>query len=797
MKRSALWMIALLGIAIPFALRAQDWKPQNSMVNVTLRSVHFVSEHTGYIVGDKGTILRTKNGGKDWATLPSPMSANNLHDIFFSNSDTLKGWAVGRDTLLYTLNGGNTWQAVKLPNTDDPRGIHMVDDQQGWIVCIGGNSYRIQNGGSSLEPKGTIAGIQNSMYKVHFLTKDQGFALGDKGLICRTLNGSSPNPSWTALAQNTGISYRAITFAGASQGWAVGFSSSGNRVIAHSTDGGTSWSVPSISAKDTLQDVFAFDADNVWAVGWNGLILKKVPGAQSWSVVTSGTTLPLRGVHFPVKEIGWAVGDNGVILKYDPSGVASLSIAASDASPCAGDTVTLQALAPVQDPVWTLPGGAKVNAPVLVLSGIQASQAGLYTLQGTINGQQAQGSITLSVLPLPDLSANGAILPCNGEPVELVALGSGTFSWNGPNGFQATGSGIVVSDPGNYTVSLTGANGCSAAVTVELKPPADAPVVTIQAPLGTTITCTTTQLPLNGTSNLPNVSYQWFLNGNPLSKNKSLLTASTGQYLLVVTESASGCTGSASIIINASQNPPPVEWDTLQTNITCRNSTVVFRLQENPSIAALSWKGPELDGATAFRIVTDKPGTYQLTVTGTNGCTTFTSFVVSIDTIAPVILGTATTFADCSNSRYGIQASGQPADGQFQWFDPNGQPLPSGANAEVEAPGVYTVVLTRSNGCTAQATHRIDQADADSQPTVITPNGDGKNDRLEVAFCGGSASTVALTVFNRWGQVIHRAADYRNDWPQGKDTDLATGQYFYVLEYEGAESRYPLTVLSE
>ncbi|WP_185096823.1 Calx-beta domain-containing protein [Chitinophaga barathri] len=65
-----------------------------------------------------------------------------------------------------------------------------------------------------------------------------------------------------------------------------------------------------------------------------------------------------------------------------------------------------------------------------------------------------------------------------------------------------------------------------------------------------------------------------------------------------------------------------------------------------------------------------------------------------------------------------------------------------------------------------------------SFPNVITPNGDGKNERLII---GGLEKYPGsrIQVFNRWGGQVYRSNDYRNDW---NGSDLNESTYYYILE---------------
>jgi len=63
-------------------------------------------------------------------------------------------------------------------------------------------------------------------------------------------------------------------------------------------------------------------------------------------------------------------------------------------------------------------------------------------------------------------------------------------------------------------------------------------------------------------------------------------------------------------------------------------------------------------------------------------------------------------------------------------------------------------------------------------PNVITPNGDGKNERFII---GGLEKYPGsgLYIYNRWGGMVYQSKDYRNDW---NGSDLNESTYYYILE---------------
>jgi len=69
-------------------------------------------------------------------------------------------------------------------------------------------------------------------------------------------------------------------------------------------------------------------------------------------------------------------------------------------------------------------------------------------------------------------------------------------------------------------------------------------------------------------------------------------------------------------------------------------------------------------------------------------------------------------------------------------------------------------------------------------PDVISPNGDGLNDRL-VIECA-DFKNVSVKIFNRWGDQVFESANYTNNWDGTHDgADLPPGPYYYIFEETG------------
>jgi gliding motility-associated-like protein len=87
--------------------------------------------------------------------------------------------------------------------------------------------------------------------------------------------------------------------------------------------------------------------------------------------------------------------------------------------------------------------------------------------------------------------------------------------------------------------------------------------------------------------------------------------------------------------------------------------------------------------------------------------------------------------------------------------------------------GVVYIKLTSSKRVTTNATN------------VITPNGDGVNETLTILNFDPNAAgnNSSIVIYNQWGDVVYRAAPYRNDW-EGKyeNNPLPDGTYYFIFK---------------
>ncbi len=221
-----------------------------------LSSVHFINENNGWAVGG-GTdgeekphfyraFLRTTNSGISWTSQTEWIDTTGKNGILnaVQFSDQQIGWAVGNHgTIMKTTNGGVNWA----PQIQNPEivlnDVHFIDINNGWAV--GGNHFFITtNGGSIWENQlfydsSMIGGLLNC-YDVHFVNPTTGYVVGgwdesrvygNRLIIFKTIDGGL---TWTEQVCQDTLPLFAVNFIDFLTGWAVG----ANGIILHTTNGG-------------------------------------------------------------------------------------------------------------------------------------------------------------------------------------------------------------------------------------------------------------------------------------------------------------------------------------------------------------------------------------------------------------------------------------------------------------------------------------------------------------------------------------------------------------------------------
>lgn len=191
---------------------------------------------------------------------------------------------------------------------------------------------------------------------------------------------------------------------------------------------------------------------------------------------------------------------------------------------------------------WYGPGGYTAAT-----EDIDNLPAGSYAVTVTdAAGCQATGTWTVVPLPLPSASAVNILPSCMASGTGLINLAAGsgtppyTFDWSGPGGFSATtlNPGINGLFPGEYTMTMTDAMGCTFVQTYFVPAHPDVAVDAIVTPSCTEYGSGTIAAIIAGGA--PPYSFNWSGPDNFFSTQASISGLVAGTYDLAVFD-ANGC----------------------------------------------------------------------------------------------------------------------------------------------------------------------------------------------------------------------------------------------------------------
>lgn len=302
------------------------------------------------------------------------------------------------------------------------------------------------------------------------------------------------------------------------------------------------------------------------------------------------------------------------------------------------------------------------------------------------------------------------------------------FAWSHNAGLNsATASGLAA---GNYAVTVTDANGCSASVSLVVSD-SQGPQLVVQNSVNAVCTPDNGSLSVAATGGLPPYNYVW--SHNP-ALNTSVATGLTpGSYGITVTD-ANGCTAAASGSVGFT--PPPVATATV-TDAYCQSNTgaISVAVAEGTAPYSIVWNIPSLSGFNPAPVF---PGTYTAVITDANGCNAFLSATVNFFQ-GPVIVPVQQQSPVCgqANGLIQIGAIGGQEPFSYQWSHDPGLNFYIASNIPA---GTYSVTVTDANGCQEVWSTVLPDAPGPTLSLTTTNSACGQNNgSLSANVSGGLA----------------------------------------------------------
>ncbi|MBK9338367.1 MAG: hypothetical protein IPM98_18225 [Lewinellaceae bacterium] len=242
---------------------------------------------------------------------------------------------------------------------------------------------------------------------------------------------------------------------------------------------------------------------------------------------------------------------------------------------------------------------------------VELTDPGTYAVTAIdANGCTKTANFTvLSNTVLPNATAGPpATLTCAQPTATLSAAGSSqgpafTYLWTASNGGNILSGAMtlnpVVNAAGTYTLLVTNTNnGCTASsfttATSNIQPPT-------ASATGGQLTCANGSVTLQITTNANNPTFLWSGPAGFASNQQNPSVDTSGTYTVTVTNSANGCTNTATASVTQNTTPPTAAASA--ETLTCADTLSQITTTTNANPATFSWAGP---GALPLRCKTPK-----------------------------------------------------------------------------------------------------------------------------------------------------------------------------------------------
>ncbi|MEM1215154.1 MAG: hypothetical protein AAGJ82_05695, partial [Bacteroidota bacterium] len=407
--------------------------------------------------------------------------------------------------------------------------------------------------------------------------------------------------------------------------------------------------------------------------------------------VCSGSTVSLNApATFATYQ--WSTTANTAAISTSTAGVYQLTI--TDENGCAAaDTVTLASFAL---PTFTLVGDPAFCAGNSTIFSIEnpndwqlnwsngsTADSTLVDAPGLLgllvtdeNGCSDTTSINVAELPLPSPTIDGELLFCpEGSTTLSVVESYPSYQWPG----GVTTASLAVAQTGDYTVTVTDAQGCNGTATASVAnhPP---PTFQLVAPEGI---CAESSYLVQGPTGFD--AYQW----SDGSTNTTYSLPAGESVALTITD-ANTCSAADTVSLLSYALPMP----SLTGNLSfCTDNTTTLGVETLEEVT-YEWS----TGATTDTLLISQAGDYAVTVTDNNGCTGVAAAgVTEVANLSPSIQG-QTPFCPGTSTTLSSTA----AYATYLWSN-NGET----ASIEISEPGLYTLSVTDEQGCTGDTTINV------------------------------------------------------------------------------------------
>ena len=412
--------------------------------------------------------------------------------------------------------------------------------------------------------------------------------------------------------------------------------------------------------------------------------------------------------------------------------------------------------------------------------------AGTYNVTVTdAEGCTSVESVTITEPTVLETSTTQSNVSCNGGSdgsIDLTVTGGTT-----PYTYAWTGTGVIAANQdqtglaaGTYNVTVTDAEGCTSVESVTITEPAVLETSTTQS----NVSCnggSDGSIDLTVTGGTTPYTYAWTGTG-VIAANQDQTGLAAGTYNVTVTD-AEGCTSVESVTIT---EPAVLETSTTQSNVSCNggsDGSIDLTVTGGTTPYTYAWTGTGVIAANQDQTGL-AAGTYNVTVTDAEGCTS----VESVTITEPAVLETSTTQSNvsCNGGSDGsidLTVTGGTTPYTYAWTGTG--VIAANQDQTGLAAGTYNVTVTDAEGCTSVESVTI------TEPAVLETSTTQSN----VSCNGGSDGSIDLTVTGGTTPYTYAWTGTGVIAANQDQTGLAAGTYnVTVTDAEGCTSVESVTI---
>lgn len=301
-------------------------------------------------------------------------------------------------------------------------------------------------------------------------------------------------------------------------------------------------------------------------------------------------------------------------------------------------------------------------------------------------------------------------------------------------------------------------------------------------------------------------TFAWTKDGKPVGTSQNITELTAGLYTVQVTDSKN-CSSTKSYTVG-SDPAKNVSINSIPDQNVCSNVALDLTAS-SPQNVGYKWirisDGAEISSQPTVTIPPGESGTFVAVAYNTFNCAAYDTFNVRVYPIPALSMVRDTMILGGVTMTLPLQLTDTAglSETEFNWSNDiwlddassmNPQFTPDKSSNEWD----FVVTASTSHNCVAIDTITVHVLWELMVPNGFSPNNDGYND---VWFIPAAQFVrVDVEVFNRWGEKVYSAKNYKNDWDgKYKGKPLGIGTYYYVVTfYTGGKVKTltgPLTIL--